>query len=239
MNSEIRRVVRYRNRKLYEPAERRFVTIHDLARGVASGQRVEVHAADTGEDITAKILSRALASEKTAVSPSTHTLTRILQAGSEAADTVAGVVERVGGSRLAASVRRAAAPERLAETLAPLTRSLENTRLDVERIVGGLVGKGHLTWEEGSKLRQEVGSVFQTSLGDVVARFRDLTSRLMPSASPELAREFAELRARLDQLEAAVSRAFEDRPTRGGNGRSPRPEAGARPPRTNSRRAKS
>ncbi len=238
MNSDIRRVVRYRNRKLYEPAERRFVTIHDLAHSVASGKGVEVRAADTGEDITAKILSRALASEKAAVPPSTDTLTRILQAGSDAADTVAGVVERVGGTRLAATVRRAAAPERLAETLSPLTRNLENARVDVERIVGGLVGKGRLTWEEGARLKQEVGSVFQQSFGDVLARFRDLTSRMNHSAAPEHAHELAELRSRLEQLEAVAAKSFGSAPAHGNNGKQPRKTAQRGASRTNTSRRK-
>ncbi|HEX2798524.1 MAG TPA: polyhydroxyalkanoate synthesis regulator DNA-binding domain-containing protein, partial [Thermoanaerobaculia bacterium] len=60
--SEPRRIVRYRNRKLYEARERRFVTLGDLAKAVSEGDRVEVIAADTGEDITVKILSRALVS---------------------------------------------------------------------------------------------------------------------------------------------------------------------------------
>src|SRR5205807_8982177 len=91
-----RRIVRYRNRKLYEAAERRFVTLHDLAMTVAQGGRVEVIAADTGEDITARILSRALASEKAPISATTDTLTRLFRAGSDAAGTVAAVVEKVG-----------------------------------------------------------------------------------------------------------------------------------------------
>src|SRR5437764_15175577 len=98
MERAVRHVVRYSNRKLYEPKERRFVTIPDLARTVASGGHVNVVAADTGENITARILSRALASEKVPHAASTDALTRLLRAGSEAAETVAGVVERVGGS---------------------------------------------------------------------------------------------------------------------------------------------
>ncbi|HEV8266832.1 MAG TPA: polyhydroxyalkanoate synthesis regulator DNA-binding domain-containing protein, partial [Thermoanaerobaculia bacterium] len=183
-----RHVVRYANRKLYEPAERRFVTLPDLAKTVANGGRVEVRASDTGEDITAKILSRALGTGKNPVPASTDALTRLLRAGSDAAETVAGVVERVGGARVAATMRRAAAPEKLAETLSPLTRRLEDARQDVERIVGGLVGKGRLTWEEGARLRDDVGHVFRESLADVLGRVRDLTAKFGTSASPELKR---------------------------------------------------
>jgi polyhydroxyalkanoate synthesis regulator phasin len=208
MKSVSRRVVRYRNRKLYEATERRFVTIHDLARTVAQGGRVEVISADSGEDITAKILSRALASGKAPVAASTDTLTRILQAGSEAAGTVAAVVEKVGGAGVAERMRRAARPERLAEAFGPLTRRFEDARQDVEQIVGGLVEKGRLTWEEGTRLRDDVGSVFHDSLADVIGRVRDLAARLNVSASPEMAAEIADLRVRLEQLESLASRSF-------------------------------
>jgi hypothetical protein len=153
MANHARHVVRYRNRKLYEAAERRFVTIHDLAASVAGGTRVEVIDADSGEDITAKILSRALASGKGPVA-STDTLARLLRAGSDAAETVAEVVEKVGGKTVAASVRRAARPERLAETLSPIARRLDEARRDVERLVGGLVEKGRLSWDEASLTRE-------------------------------------------------------------------------------------
>jgi len=168
----VRRIVRYRNRKLYESSERRFVTIHDLARSVSEGNRVEVIDADSGADITARILSRALASGKSPITASTDTLTRILQAGSDAAETVAEVVEKVGGTRVAETVRRAARPDRLAETLSPITRRLEEARRDMERLVGGLVEKGRLSWDEAS-----------------------------------LAREIAELKLRLAQLEAIAGEA--------------------------------
>ncbi len=204
----MRRVVRYRNRKLYEPAERRFVTIQDLARSVAEGEPVEVRSADTGEDVTAKILSRALASENNPTPATTHALSMLLRASSEAADTVVGVVERVAGQKVAETVRRASSPERLAETLAPLTRRVENARQDVERIVGGLVGRGRLTWEEGARLREDFGAVFHESLTDVLGRVRELMLRISPGTTPEIAREIVDLKNRIDQLEALANRSF-------------------------------
>lgn len=217
--NDVRRIVRYRNRKLYEPAERRFVTIGDLARSVANGGRVEVIESDTGADVTAKILSRAVAAG--AAPPSADALTRLLRAGSDAAETVADVVEKVGGTRMAASMRRAAAPEKLAETFAPLSRRVEDARKEMERIVGGLVGRGHLTWEQGTRLREEIGSLFRESLADVLARVKVLGTRVSPGLSPELAREIAELRIRIEQLEGLASQAF--------------PPASAEPPRKKNR----
>ena len=206
--SDVRRIVRYRNRKLYEAKERRFVTLEDLARTVSTGTRIEVIAADTGEDITARILSRALASGKAPVAASADTLARILRAGSEAAATVAGAAERVGATSVAASIRRAARPETLGQTLAPLTRKIEDARQDVEKIVGGLVEKGRLTWEEGARLRDDVGLVFRESLSDLTGSVRDLGARLGNAGQPELAREVAEIKTRLAQLESLAKKSF-------------------------------
>jgi polyhydroxyalkanoate synthesis regulator phasin len=206
--SDVRRIVRYRNRKLYEAKERRFVTLEDLAKAVSSGVRLEVVAADTGEDITARILSRALASGKAPVAASADTLARILRAGSEAAETVAGAAERVGATSVAATLREASRPERLGRTLAPLTRRIEDARQDVEKIVGGLVEKGRLTWEEGGRLRDDVGLVFRESLADLTGSVRDLGTRLGTSGRPELAREVAEIKTRLAQLESLAQKSF-------------------------------
>jgi len=206
--SDLRRIVRYRNRKLYEARERRFVTLGDLAKAVSAGDRVEVVAADTGEDITVKILSRALVSGHAPVAASADTLTRLLRAGSEAAATVAGAVERVGGTRVAEKLRRASRPERLGRKLAPLTRRLEDARQDVEKIVGGLVEKGRLTWEEGTRLRDDVGLVFRESLSDVVGSVRDIASRLSPGTPPGLVKEIGDLKTRLAQLESLAKNAF-------------------------------
>ncbi len=206
--SDVRHIVRYRNRKLYEAKERRFVTLEDLAKAVSTGARVEVIAADTGEDITARVLSRALASGKAPVAASADTLARILRAGSEAAETVAGAAERVGATAVAASLRKASRPERLGQTLAPLTRKIEDARQDVEKIVGGLVEKGRLTWEEGARLRDDVGLVFRESLADLTGSVRDLGARLGTSGQPELAREVAAIKTRLAQLESLAQKSF-------------------------------
>ena len=206
--SDVRRIVRYRNRKLYEARERRFVTLEDLARAVSGGTRVEVIAADTGEDITAKVLSRALASGKGPVAASADTLARILRAGSEAAETVAGAAEKVGATGVAATLRKAARPEALGQTLAPFTRRIEDARQDIEKIVAGLVEKGRVTWEEGARLRDDVGLVFRESLADLAGSVKDLGSRLGTAGQHELAREVSEIKTRLAQLETLARKSF-------------------------------
>ncbi|MCL4809527.1 MAG: hypothetical protein KJ062_17320 [Thermoanaerobaculia bacterium] len=208
MNQRLREIVRYRNRKLYEKSDRRFVTLDDIARSVAQGDRIRVIAADSGEDITARVLSRALASSRVAVPASSDAIALLLRAGSDAAETVAGVAEKVGATRMAGAVRLAAQPERIAETFAPMTRRLETARHDVERIVAGLVGRGRLSWEEGARLREDFGTVFRESVSDVVARVRDLVPRISPAASPAVRAEIQELARRLDHLEELASSSF-------------------------------
>ena len=208
MSHRLREIVRYRNRKLYEKSERRFVTLHDIAKSVAEGDRVRIIAADTGDDITARILSRALASERVSIPASSDAIALLLRAGSDAAETVAGVAERVGAARMAGAVRKAAQPDKIAETFAPVTRRLETARNDVERIVAGLVGRGRLSWEEGARLREDVGTVFRESRSDVVARVRDLVRMVSPAASPAVHAEIQELARRLDALETLATASF-------------------------------
>jgi polyhydroxyalkanoate synthesis regulator phasin len=109
---------------------------------------------------------------------------------------------------MAGELRRAAKPEKIAETFAPVTRRLETARQDVERIVAGLVGRGRLSWEEGARLRDDVGTVFRESLSDVVARVRDLVRKVSPTASPAVHAEIQELARRLDHLEALANASF-------------------------------
>lgn len=213
MNHRLREIVRYRNRKLYEKSERRFVTLDDIARAVAQGDRVRVVSADSGEDITARILSRALASSRVTIPASSDAIALLLRAGSDAAETVAGVAEKVGATRMAGAVRKAAQPERIAETFAPMTRRLETARHDVERIVAGLVGRGRLSWEEGARLREDFGTVFRESLSDVVARLRDLVPKISPAANPAVQAEIQELARRLDHLEELASASFPKEPS--------------------------
>lgn len=208
MSQRVREIVRYRNRKLYEKSERRFVTLDDIARSVAQGDRIRVLSADSGEDITARVLSRALASDKVASPPSTDALALLLRAGSDAAETMAGVAERVGATRMAGAMRMATQPEKIAETFAPLTRRIETARNDVEKIVAGLVGRGRLTWEEGARLREDVGNVLRESLADVAARVGELLRKVSPASNPRVHAEIQELARRLEHLEAVAASSF-------------------------------
>ncbi|MCS6886241.1 MAG: polyhydroxyalkanoate synthesis regulator DNA-binding domain-containing protein [Acidobacteriota bacterium] len=55
-----RLIKRYANRKLYDPTERRYVTLEGLAELVAKGEEVKIIDKKTGEDITGVVLSKVL-----------------------------------------------------------------------------------------------------------------------------------------------------------------------------------
>ena len=69
---EERVIRRYDNRKLYDPAARRYVTVEDVAEMVSAGEDVKVVDQKSGEDLTNVILAQVLLDrlkDKTAVVP--------------------------------------------------------------------------------------------------------------------------------------------------------------------------
>jgi len=134
--SAARLIRRYENRKLYDPAARRYVTLEDLAGMVSAGEEVQVLDQKTGEDLTNLVLAQVVlegVKEKTAQIPR-QVLTRLVRLG----------VGKAPGRPPAAP------PPDLA------TRARE----EAERIVGGLLARGRLSLEEALGLRQEIaGSV--------------------------------------------------------------------------------
>ncbi len=62
--AEERLIRKYANRRLYDAADSRHVTLDDLRRLVAGGQRIKVVDDKTGEDITRSILLQIIASQE-------------------------------------------------------------------------------------------------------------------------------------------------------------------------------
>jgi polyhydroxyalkanoate synthesis repressor PhaR len=78
-----RPIKRYANRKLYDPAARRYVTLEDVSVLVARGEEIEVVDQATGEDLTTLILAQALLEgvrQRTARIPR-QVLTRLIRLG--------------------------------------------------------------------------------------------------------------------------------------------------------------
>lgn len=141
MAASARVIKRYSNRKLYDPAGKRYVTLDDLAAHVGTGEEILVQDQRTGEDITNLVLAQVV---------------------------LEGVKERTASiprQVLARLVRLTAAPS--PGQGAPSPPSLATrARDEAEHIVGGLLSRQRLSLEEALRLRQEIAHSLQSVVAD-------------------------------------------------------------------------
>jgi polyhydroxyalkanoate synthesis repressor PhaR len=169
-----RTIKRYGNRKLYDPAAARYVTLAELAALVARGQEVEVLDQKTGDDLTNLTLAQAL---------------------------LDGI--RQGASRLPRQVlnrliRIAAAPKGLGAEWPEPEEVAGRARSEAERLVAGLLGRGRLSLDDAVALRHELGQLVHRLVSDaqsgVESRLRALLSRGEEAAE----RSLGALRGRIE-----------------------------------------
>ncbi|HKC11043.1 MAG TPA: polyhydroxyalkanoate synthesis regulator DNA-binding domain-containing protein [Vicinamibacteria bacterium] len=178
-NAGPRIIKRYRNRKLYDPATRRYVTLEELGAWVAAGQEVEVQDQKSGQDTTALTLAQIMLEgirQSTARIPR-QVLARVIRLGS-------GV-----GTGLDWAPEEAAA----------------RAREEAEKIVGGLLTRGRLTLEEALTLRHEISQAVHRIVAEaqtgIESRIRSLLERAVPGrASPSL----HALKGRLEALDTTL-----------------------------------
>lgn len=151
-----RTIKRYGNRKLYDAAAGRYVTLAELAALVARGQEVEVLDQKTGDDLTNLTLAQAL-------------LDGIRQGAS-----------RLPRQVLTRLIRIAAAPKALGGEWPGPEEAAGRARSEAERLVAGLLGRG-LSLDDAVALRHELGQLVHRLVSDaqsgVESRLRGLLSR--------------------------------------------------------------
>jgi polyhydroxyalkanoate synthesis repressor PhaR len=131
-------IKRYANRKLYDAAARRHVTLEDLGRRVADGEDIMVEDQETGEDLTNLVLAQVVlesVKDRTTNIPR-QVLTRLVRFAS-------GKVPR--GRRPSLATR---------------------AREEAERIVARLLARQKLSLEEAMGLRQEIAHSVQRVAGE-------------------------------------------------------------------------
>jgi polyhydroxyalkanoate synthesis repressor PhaR len=146
-------VKRYGNRKLYDPAARRYVTLDDLRERVAAGADLRVEDRRTGEDLT------------------NLTLAQVLLEG------LRSRTARIPRPILVRLVRLSAQGEH-----APWTRAPEvvlRAGAEAERIASGLFTRGRLTLDEALSLRQEITGAFAELVSDAQAGVEAAFGRLV------------------------------------------------------------
>ena len=120
---------RYDNRKLYDVAARRYVTLDELQALVAGGEEVTVLDQKTGEDLTSLTLAQIL---------------------------LEGLRQRTARIPRLLAQLSASEPARPGPALADGPGGGAAAREEAERIAGGLLARGRLTLDEAMALRHEI-----------------------------------------------------------------------------------
>jgi len=189
-----RHLRRYENRKLYEPAERRYVTLEQVAAFVRAGDELVVTDQKTGSEITNVILAQVL----------------FEQVKDRATHVPRSVLVRLVRFDAAHPLPDWAHPQEAAQ----------RARGEAERIASGLVARGRLTLEEAVHLRQEIAASAEDLLKDAQRGVEARLQGLLRSAGPL---GWQALKERLLGLpgEAAANAATATRRTKAAGGRKP------------------
>jgi len=121
-------IKKYANRKLYHTNRKQYITLEGIAALIQAGEQVQVLNNETGEDITAPVLSQVVVQARGRSRLPMHVLTGLIQAGG---DTLTGVrrtlMTTLGGSAAVdAEIKRRL--ERLHEEGALSAAELERLR---------------------------------------------------------------------------------------------------------------
>ena len=131
----MRTVKKYANRKLYDTVDKHYLSLDRIAELIRDGEEIEVIDNQTGEDITASILSQILSREKKEKAVPPRLLTQLL---------------RKGSGTLADYARKYAALWQNAVTMA---------EDEIDRLVAHMVSDREISSSEGSRLKREVQPV--------------------------------------------------------------------------------
>jgi polyhydroxyalkanoate synthesis repressor PhaR len=176
-----RLIKRYENRKLYDPAARRYATLDDLARMVAAGEELRVEDQKTGEDLTTLVLAQVV-------------LEGIKQR-----------TTRIPREVLARLIRLGMAPgQDWPQPPTPAGLALR-ARQEAERIASELLGRGRLSIEEALALRQEIAQSVQRLAAETQRGLEARLSSLIESGGDAASPALKSLKHKLMALEAYLA----------------------------------
>ena len=199
-----RAIRRYGNRKLYDPAARRYVTLEDLARFVAGGREVEVVDQKTGEDLTNLTLAQALL------------------------EGVKKGASRIPRQVLTRLIRIAAGPVSAWGEWPEPQDAAGRARQETERIVSRVLGRGRLSLDEAVALRQDVGQMVHQLVAEAQSGVESRLRGLLERGEGVAGRSLEALRGGLQAFEAYIEKPARV-PRRRPAGRRPHAPTPARP----------
>ena len=172
-------ITRYDNRKLYDSAARRYVTLEDLAALLKTGVEIQVLDQRSGDDLTTLVLAQIV-------------LERVKQ---RTADVPRQVLARL---------IRLDTPRRPAPAAVPGPDVATRAREEAERIAGGLIARGRLTLEEALALRQDIAQSVQAVASDVQQGLEQRLQRLLHWGEAAARPSFEALKERLLAFETSL-----------------------------------
>ena len=139
----MRIIKRYPNRKLYDLAKKRYVTLDDIARMILDGEDIQVVDHETGEDLTSITLSQIIFEREKKQS---------------------GFLPK---SILTALIRTSTAPiDYFKKSVSTSINALHLLEEEIDHRIDALVAKGELAADEAERLRKELyGGAAQTARG--------------------------------------------------------------------------
>ena len=177
-----RPIRRYGNRKLYDPASRRYVTLEDLARMVAGGHEIEVIEQKSGEDLTNLTLAQVL-------------LEGVKQGAS-----------RIPRQVLTRLIRIATGPVSAWGDWPEPQDTASRARQETERIVSRVLGRGRLSLDEAVALRQEVGLIVHRLVSEAHSGVESRLRAVLERGEGVAGRSLDALRGGIEAFEAYIEK---------------------------------
>jgi polyhydroxyalkanoate synthesis repressor PhaR len=173
-----RRIRRYGNRKLYDPAAGRYVTLQQLAGLVGAGHELLVTDQASGEDLTNATLAQVLLEQ------------------------MRGGASRIPRQVLTRLIRLASGPPS-AWSRWPEPQDLAGrARTEAERIVSRLLGRGRLGLDDAVALRHELGQLVQRLVAEAQAGVETGLRGLVAKGEGVAGRSLEALKGRLEAIES-------------------------------------
>lgn len=184
----MRLIKRYPNRKLYDTADKCYVTLDEIAALICAGHEIQVLDNTSGDDMTALTMTQIIFEKEK-------------QHGGFLPKGVLTSLIQAGGDTLSALRRNLAAP---LDLLSQIDR-------EIERRLRELIGRGELAEEEAWRLLEKLSGAYDeswlaTSLEEEVLQ-QAIARRGFPTREDfqELSRQVESLAAKIDQVQTQPS----------------------------------
>lgn len=172
-----RLVRRYGNRKLYDPAARRYVTLEDLAGLISAGHELLVTDHETEEDLTNATLAQVLLEQ------------------------MRGGASRIPRQVLTRLIRLASGPASAWSRWPEPQDAAGRARAEAEKIVSRLLGRGRLGLDDAVALRHELGQLVHRLVAEAQSGAQTRLRALVSRGEGVAGRSLEALKGRLEAIE--------------------------------------